>query len=174
MKYKKPILTALVLVSCLVLFCSMPVFAAELTEAQVEEAVAEQGKEAVTGNVVHLVPLCYCFPQGFPEDRQLYGIPGDQCRKHWREHDGGAAHCRPGPCRSLPRTWRWRRIPQGILSWKRSRWRQLSLRRPCRGGGTPGTAGSRQCCYPLFGRPQRREYASISPRSRKAETLPLT
>ena len=51
MKYKKPILTALVLVSCLVLFCSMPVFAAELTEAQVEEAVAEQGKEAVTGNV---------------------------------------------------------------------------------------------------------------------------
>ena len=47
----KPILTALVLVSCLVLFCSMPVFAAELTEAQVEEAVAEQGKEAVTGNV---------------------------------------------------------------------------------------------------------------------------
>ena len=51
MKYKKPILTALVLVSCLVLFCYMPVFAAELTEAQVEEAVAEQGKEAVTGNV---------------------------------------------------------------------------------------------------------------------------
>ena len=51
MKYKKPILAALVLVSCLVLFCSMPVFAAELTEAQVEEAVAEQGKEAVTGNV---------------------------------------------------------------------------------------------------------------------------
>ena len=51
MKYKKPILTTLVLVSCLVLFCSMPVFAAELTEAQVEEAVAEQGKEAVTGNV---------------------------------------------------------------------------------------------------------------------------
>ena len=32
MKYKKPILTALVLVSCLVLFCSMPVFAAELTD----------------------------------------------------------------------------------------------------------------------------------------------
>ena len=51
MKYKKPILTALVLVSCLVLFCYMPVFAAELTEAQVEEAEAEQGKEAVTGNV---------------------------------------------------------------------------------------------------------------------------
>ena len=33
------------------LFYSMPVVAAELTEAQVEEAVAEQGKEAVTGNV---------------------------------------------------------------------------------------------------------------------------
>ena len=66
MKYKKPILTALVLVSCLVLFCSMPVFAAELTEAQVEEAVAEQGKEAVDRKCVHLVPLCHRFPQGFP------------------------------------------------------------------------------------------------------------
>ena len=29
----------------------MPVFAAELTEADVEAAVASQGKEAVTGNV---------------------------------------------------------------------------------------------------------------------------
>ena len=77
MKYKKPILTALVLVSCLVLFCSMPVFAAELTEAQVEEAVAEQGKGSRDRKCVHLVPLCHCFPQGFPEDRQLYGIPGD-------------------------------------------------------------------------------------------------
>ena len=42
---------------------------------------------------------------------------------------------------------------------KRSRWRQLSLRRACRCSGTPGTAGSRQCCYPLFGGAQRREYA---------------
>ena len=77
MKYKKPILAALVLVSCLVLFCSMPVFAAELTEAQVEEAVAEQGKEAVTGNVFIWFLCAIAFPQGFPEDRQLYGIPGD-------------------------------------------------------------------------------------------------
>ena len=29
----------------------MPVLASELTEAEVEQAVAEQGKEAVTGNV---------------------------------------------------------------------------------------------------------------------------
>lgn len=40
-----------VLLACMVLFCSMPVFAAELTEADVEQAVASQGKEAVTGNV---------------------------------------------------------------------------------------------------------------------------
>ena len=41
----------LTLTACMVLFCSFPVFAAELTEAQVEQAVAEQGKETVTGNV---------------------------------------------------------------------------------------------------------------------------
>lgn len=51
MKRKKQLITSLVLVSCLLLFWSMPVFAAELTEAQVEDAVAAQGKEAVTGNV---------------------------------------------------------------------------------------------------------------------------
>ena len=51
MKQKNKFLTGLLLISCLVLFCSVPTFAAELTEAQVEEAVASQGKEAVTGNV---------------------------------------------------------------------------------------------------------------------------
>lgn len=50
MKHKK-IMLFTVLLACMVLFCSMPVFAAELTEADVEQAVASQGKEAVTGNV---------------------------------------------------------------------------------------------------------------------------
>ena len=51
MKNKKVFLSGLALAACLVLFTAMPVFAAELTEAQVEEAVASQGKEAVTGNI---------------------------------------------------------------------------------------------------------------------------
>lgn len=51
MKYKKQLLSVILLVSCMVLLCSMPVFASELTEADVEQAVADQGKEAVTGNV---------------------------------------------------------------------------------------------------------------------------
>ena len=51
MKNKKVFLSGLALAACLVLCTAMPVFAAELTEAQVEEAVASQGKEAVTGNI---------------------------------------------------------------------------------------------------------------------------
>ncbi len=51
MKYKKQILSLILLVSCMVLLFSMPVLASELTEAEVEQAVAEQGKETVTGNV---------------------------------------------------------------------------------------------------------------------------
>ena len=51
MKNKKVFLSGLALAACLVIFTAMPVFAAELTEAQVEEAVASQGKEAVTGNI---------------------------------------------------------------------------------------------------------------------------
>lgn len=51
MKSKKKLLVLLTLVACMVLVCSFPVCAAELTEAQVEDAVASQGKEAVTGNV---------------------------------------------------------------------------------------------------------------------------
>lgn len=35
----------------MILLCSMPVFAAELTEAEVQEVVSEQGKETVTGNL---------------------------------------------------------------------------------------------------------------------------
>ena len=51
MKHRRKLLILLTLTTCMVLFCSFPVFAAELTEAQVEQAVAEQGKETVTGNV---------------------------------------------------------------------------------------------------------------------------
>ena len=51
MKHKKQLLYIILLVACMVLLYSMPVLASELTEAEVEQAVAEQGKEAVTGNV---------------------------------------------------------------------------------------------------------------------------
>lgn len=51
MKHKKHIFYFILLVACMVLLTSMPVFASELTEADVEQAVADQGKEAVTGNV---------------------------------------------------------------------------------------------------------------------------
>lgn len=42
MKHRKKLMILLTLTACMVLFCSFPVFAAELTEAQVEQAVAEQ------------------------------------------------------------------------------------------------------------------------------------
>ena len=51
MKHKKTLLCSLLLISCLILVTSMPVFAAELTEAEVQQAVDAQGKETVTGNV---------------------------------------------------------------------------------------------------------------------------
>lgn len=51
MKHTKKWLIPCTLVLILVLFTSLPVFAAELTEAEVEQAVAEQGKETVTGSV---------------------------------------------------------------------------------------------------------------------------
>ena len=43
MKHKKKIILLLTLTACMVIFCSFPVFAAELTEAEVEQAVANQG-----------------------------------------------------------------------------------------------------------------------------------
>ena len=49
--YKRHLFPLLLLVFCMVVCYSMPVFASELTEAEVEKAVASQGKEAVTGNV---------------------------------------------------------------------------------------------------------------------------
>lgn len=51
MKHRKKLLLFLVLLAMGVLMCSIPAFAAELTEAEVEQAVANQGKEVVTGNV---------------------------------------------------------------------------------------------------------------------------
>lgn len=51
MKHKKQLLYIILLVVCMVLLYSMPVLASELTESEVEQAVADQGKEAVTGNV---------------------------------------------------------------------------------------------------------------------------
>ena len=51
MKHKRNIILLLTLTACMVILCSFPVFAAELTEAEVEQAVANQGKEAVTGNI---------------------------------------------------------------------------------------------------------------------------
>ena len=50
MKHKKTLIL-LILAVC-ILFCfSSTAFAAELTEAEVEQAVADQGKETVTGNI---------------------------------------------------------------------------------------------------------------------------
>ena len=39
----------------------MPVFAAELTEAEVQQAVDAQGKETVTGNVFIWFLCAICF-----------------------------------------------------------------------------------------------------------------
>jgi hypothetical protein len=67
MKLRKKLIPFLVLTACLVLFCSMPVFAAELTEADVEAAVASQGG---SGNrkCLRLVPVCHCLFKGIPEN----------------------------------------------------------------------------------------------------------
>ena len=46
MKHKKTLLCSLLLISCLILVTSMPVFAAELTEAEVQQAVDAQGKRS--------------------------------------------------------------------------------------------------------------------------------
>lgn len=43
--FTAPVAFATLLVSCMVLFYTIPVFAAELTEAEVEQAVASQGKD---------------------------------------------------------------------------------------------------------------------------------
>lgn len=51
MKHRKKFILFAVLLLCMALLYSLPVFAAELSEADVEQAVASQGKEGVTGNV---------------------------------------------------------------------------------------------------------------------------
>ncbi|CUX15523.1 hypothetical protein [Clostridium sp. C105KSO13] len=51
MKHRKQFLILAVLLICMVMMNTMSVFAAELTEAEVEQAVSANGKEAVTGNV---------------------------------------------------------------------------------------------------------------------------
>ena len=61
MKLRKKLIPFLVLTACLVLFCSMPVFAAELTEADVEAAVASR-------KCLRLVPVCHCLFKGIPEN----------------------------------------------------------------------------------------------------------
>lgn len=51
MKHKIKIFPFLLILALLLLFSSIPVFASELTEAEVQQAVADNGQEAVTGNV---------------------------------------------------------------------------------------------------------------------------
>lgn len=68
MKLRKKLIPFLVLTACLVLFCSMPVFAAELTEADVEAAVASQGKGSGNRKCLRLVPVCHCLFKGIPEN----------------------------------------------------------------------------------------------------------
>ncbi len=51
MKHKKKILLSLMLITGLFLTTSISVFASSITKAEVEQAVATQGKESVTGNL---------------------------------------------------------------------------------------------------------------------------
>lgn len=51
MRNKKKLLLFIVLMSLMILMFCLPTMAADLTEAEVEKAVAKHGKEAVTGNV---------------------------------------------------------------------------------------------------------------------------
>ena len=91
MKLRKKLIPFLVLTACLVLFCSMPVFAAELTEADVEAAVASQGKEAVTGNVFvwFLCAIAFLKAELLIAGRSLTGS--------MRSHGGGGYHKASSP-----------------------------------------------------------------------------
>lgn len=51
MNHRKRIIVFMTLTACMLLLSSMPVLAAELSEADVQAVVDSQGKEAVTGNV---------------------------------------------------------------------------------------------------------------------------
>lgn len=173
MKYKKPILTALILVSCLVLFCSMPVFAAELTEAQVEEAVAEQGKEAVTGNVFIWFLCAIAFlkvSQKIDSFMASLGInvgntggnmmaelliAGRGLAGAFHGHGGGGGYRRASSPGSAA-------VGGSFLS-----------------GALPGRwdarySGKPSMLLPIIRKAPASGICSISPRSRKAETLPIT
>lgn len=55
MKHKRNIILLLILTACMVIFCSFPVFAAELTEAEVEQAVQTRERK----------PLPVIYSSGF-------------------------------------------------------------------------------------------------------------
>lgn len=67
MKLRKKLIPFLVLTACLVLFCSMPVFAAELTEADVSGS-CQSGKGSGNRKCLRLVPVCHCLFKGIPEN----------------------------------------------------------------------------------------------------------
>ena len=97
MKLRKKLIPFLVLTACLVLFCSMPVFAAELTEADVEAAVASQGKEAVTGNVFVWFLCAIAFLKVSQKMMAELLIAGRSLTGSMRSHGGGGYHKASSP-----------------------------------------------------------------------------
>lgn len=86
MKHRKKLMILLTLTACMVLFCSFPVFAAELTEAQVEQAVAEQGKETVAKVIQTLT--CSCRYVSYDERQDLLQIGNLALCKAAMNYDG--------------------------------------------------------------------------------------
>ncbi len=72
MKLRKKLIPFLVLTACLVLFCSMPVFAAEAYGKYVEVAVASQGKGSGNRKCLRLVPVCHCLFKRYPRKLILF------------------------------------------------------------------------------------------------------
>ena len=158
MKLRKKLIPFLVLTACLVLFCSMPVFAAELTEADVEAAVASQGKEAVTGNVFVWFLCAIAFlkvSQKIDSFLASLGInvgntggnmmaelliAGRSLTGSMRSHGGGGYH-------------------KASFSRKCGCRRKLPIRRACRGSGKTGTKRSGQFRNRLYRTQQYRKHA---------------
>ena len=154
MKLRKKLIPFLVLTACLVLFCSMPVFAAELTEADVEAAVASQGKEAVTGNVFVWFLCAIAFlkvSQKIDSFLASLGInvgntggnmmaelliAGRSLTGSMRSHGGGGYRKASSPGSAA-----------------------VPIRRACRSGGKTGTKGSGQFRNRLYRTQQYREHA---------------
>ena len=157
MKLRKKLIPFLVLTACLVLFCSMPVFAAELTEADVEAAVASQGKEAVTGNVFVWFLCAIAFlkvSQKIDSFLASLGINvGNTGGNMMAELD-----CRTEPDRFHAFPWWWR-LPQSLFSRKCGCRRKLPIRRACRGSGKTGTKRSGQFRNRLYRTQQYRKHA---------------